>query len=261
MNENPTVSIIMPAFNCESTIGESIDSVLAQTFQDWELIIIDDASTDSTLSIIGDYTKKDRRIVFEHLQQNSGSAYAKNRALSIAKGDYVAFLDSDDLWKKQKLEKQISFMNEHNSCFSFTGYEFFSDKETTKRKYIRVPKTIKYKQYLKNTIIGNSTVIMNQRTLGRVTIQEGYLEDVLTWMFYLKKGIVADGINEVLMSYRVNKKSKSGKKVKNSKRYFNCLRENQHLPLISSFFYWFNYVLNASKKRLFARKRTVSLDE
>ena len=255
MSGLPLVSIIMPAYNCAETISESINSVLNQTFRDWELIIVNDASVDNTFDIITDYAKKDKRIECISLVKNSGSAYAKNCAIAHAKGDFIAFLDSDDLWHKTKIEKQLSYMIKNNSVFSFTAYEFFYKITDRKRKYFHVPKRIDYRRYLKNTIIGNSTVMMNQKALGTIEIQEGYLEDSLTWMFYLKKGIVADGIDEVLMSYRLRKQSKTSKKIKNSGRYFRCLRETQHLSLFVSLFFWCCYVFNACKKRLFTKKR------
>lgn len=255
---NIIVSVIMPAYNCSKTIGESIDSVINQTFTDWELIIVNDASVDNTKDIIEKYLNKDSRISLYSLEKNSGSAAAKNYGLKFSIGRYVAFLDSDDIWFEKKLEIQIDFMQKNGACFSFTGYEFFNDSSMKKRKYITVPKSINYRKYLSNTIIGNSTVVLDKKIIGNVIIQNGYLEDVLTWMYYLKKGFIANGINQVLMSYRVYSQSKSGKKIKNSKRYFKCLRETQNLSFFVSVYYWIFYVINASKKRLFAKKRTIS---
>jgi len=253
----PLVSIITPAYNCSKVISETIESVLSQEYENWEMIIVNDASTDNTQKIIEKYTNLDARIKLYKLEINSGSATAKNYAIKKSHGKYIAFLDADDLWEKKKLKIQIEYMEMTRCAFSFTAYEFFSKSTDLIRKYIKVPKLITYKKYLSNTIIGNSTVIMNKDIIGNIEIKNGYLEDVLTWMFYLKKGFNAYGINNVLMSYRVYKESKSGKKLKNSKRYYRCLRKDQNFSIVKSIYFWFRYALNASKKRVFAKKRKI----
>lgn len=247
------VSIITPAYNCEKTIKETIDSVLLQTYENWEMIIVDDSSTDNTLNILCELSNTDHRIKIYHLKNNSGAAAAKNYAIEMASGRYLAFLDSDDLWKKEKLTKQISFMQKNNCCFSYTGYEFFHCSSDKNRRALSVPKSVTYKKYLGNTIIGNSTVVIDRNYIPGFKFENGYLEDVLTWMFYLKKGFIAFGIDENLMSYRVYHESKSGNKFKNAKRYFYCLRKIQKIPFVFCLFYEFLYLINATAKRLFAK--------
>lgn len=254
MNTNNLVSIITPAYNCSMVVGETIKSVLDQTYEDWEMIIVDDASTDDTLEIVNSYASKDKRIKVFAMKQNRGSASAKNFAIDKAKGRYIAFLDADDLWMRDKLKKQIFFMEKNNFPFTFTAYEFM--KEKSKYRYsFNVPKSINYKKYLGNTIIGNSTVIIDRFVIGDVHIEEGFLEDVLTWMFILKQGYVAHGLNENLMAYRVYSNSKSGKKIKNAHRYFKCLIETQNINVFCALFYQISYLLHALKKRIFTKKR------
>lgn len=253
---SPLVSIITPAFNCENVFAQTIESVLSQDYSNWEMIIVDDCSTDSTRSVAEAYARMDGRIRVYSLSSNSGSSEAKNFALSKAKGRFIAFLDSDDVWPRNKIQRQLQFMTENGYAFSFTAYEFMKTNDPV-RKVLSVPKSVNYKQYLRNTIIGNSTVMMDAEMIPGIRVQSGYLEDVLTWMFYLKKGFVAYGLNENLMSYRISIDSKSGKKIKNSQRYFKCLREQQKLGFLKSCFYFLCYSVNATKKRLFAKKRIV----
>ena len=170
----------------------------------------------------------------------------------MSNGRFIAFLDSDDCWKPNKLERQIQFMLENEYGFTFTDYEIMNNKKALKHKHVyHVPNKITYKQYLKNTIIGCLTVVMDKEKLGNVEVEIGNLEDVLTWMKYLKKGYDAYGLKENLACYRVTENSVSSNKFKNAKRYFICLRKYQNLSLMKSLYYEFFYICNAIKKRLF----------
>lgn len=249
-NNNQLVSVITPAYNCEKYIEECIESVLNQTYNNWEMIIVNDKSSDNTQSIIESYVEKDSRIRLFNQEKNAGVAAARNKALELSEGRFVAFLDSDDAWKSNKLEKQLGFMLENSYGFTFTAYEIMSDKPEEKKKIFRVPEKINYYQYLKNTIIGNLTVVMDKEILGDIRVEVGYLEDVLTWMKYLKEGHIAHGLNENLAIYRVTKNSISSNKFRNAKRYFWCLRQKQKLPLIRSIYCQIGYMFNATKKRL-----------
>lgn len=247
---NHLVSVITPAYNCAEYIEECIESVLNQTYQNWEMLIVNDKSTDHTQSIVESYVKKDPRIKLFNQEKNAGVAAARNKALELSQGRFVAFLDSDDAWKPNKLERQLEFMFENNYGFTFTSYEIMSVKPLDKKKIFRVPAKINYNQYLRNTIIGNLTVIMDKELLGEIRVEVGYLEDVLTWMKYLRQGHIAYGLDENLAMYRVAENSVSSNKFKNAKRYFWCLREKQKLSLIKSIFCQMGYMFNATKKRL-----------
>lgn len=247
---NYLVSVITPAYNCAEYIEECIESVLNQTYQNWEMLIVNDKSTDNTQSIVESYANKDPRIKLFNQERNAGAAAARNKALELSQGRFVAFLDSDDAWKPNKLERQLEFMLENKYGFTFTSYEIMSVKPLDKKKIFRVPEKINYNQYLKNTIIGNLTVIMDKELLGEIRVEVGYLEDVLTWMKYLRQGHIAYGLDENLAMYRVAENSVSSNKFKNAKRYFWCLREKQKLSLMKSIYCQVGYMFNATKKRV-----------
>ncbi len=251
MDTNFLVSVITPAYNCQKYIQNCIDSVLRQTYQNWEMIIVDDKSTDHTAEIAQASAAKDSRIKVIKQSKNTGAATARNRAISAASGRFIAFLDADDAWKPNKLEKQIAFMLDHNYAFTFTAYEIHSFLVKGNTKVFHVPHSITYNQYLKNTIIGNLTVILDRQLMGEITIVKGHLEDVLTWMKYLKMGFTAYGLNESLAIYRVTKFSISGNKLRNAKRYYHCLRREQKLNLFQSIWCQAGYLFHAIRKRLF----------
>lgn len=257
MNEY-LVSIIVPAYNCENTIAETIESVLQQTWSNWEMIVVDDCSTDNTRQIVEQYSEKNDRVRLIRHKTNSGSAASRNTAISHANGRFIALLDSDDLWKPCKLEKQIAYMIDNDLPFTYTAYETFS-KEKRKRTVIQVPGSVTYYQYLKNTIIGCLTVVIDKEKISDFHMEPGYLEDVLTWMHYLKKGFIAYGINENLAEYRVITGSKSNNKFKNSKRYYECLKV-QKLNLMQRLYYEVCYMFNATRKRIFGKKYVPETD-
>lgn len=252
VQEQPLVSVVTAAYNCGKTIGETIESVRAQTYRNWEMLIVNDCSSDSTASVVEAYTQIDPRIKLINLSKNSGAAKARNTAIENAKGRFIAILDSDDLWKKEKLKSQIRFMLENNYGFTFTSYETFHDSSDDRRRVFRAPKSIRYKQYLRNTIIGNLTVVIDREKIPDFYVVRGHLEDVLTWMHFLNKGHVAYGLDKNLASYRVASTSKSGNKLKNAKRYFECLKV-QPISRIECVVYEFCYLFNATKKRLFGK--------
>lgn len=249
---NGLVSIITPAYNCEATIKETIESVIAQTYTNWEMIIVNDCSTDHTADVINKY--KDERIKLINLEKNSGTAIARNTAIGAARGRYIALLDSDDLWKPQKLEKQIKFMENNKYAFSFTAYDVFINPNDKVRRLFEVPFSIKYKEYLSNTIIGCLTVVVDRSQIPDFHMEKGYLEDILTWMYYLRRGIIAYGLNENLASYRIVPGSKSSNKIENSKRYFQCLRIQPGLSFFECIIHELGYALNALKKRILGKK-------
>lgn len=248
------VSIITPAYNCANVISETIESVLAQTYDEWEMIIVNDCSKDNTVDVVNSYCEQDSRIQLVNMKSNSGSAAARNRGIELANGKYIALLDSDDVWKPQKLERQISFMNDNHYAFTFTAYDVFYDSSEKTRRLFEVPKSIKYKEYLSNTIIGCLTVVIDKEQIPGFHMEQGYLEDILTWMYYLRNGVVAYGLNENLASYRVVPGSKSSNKLANAKRYFSCLKEQPNLTSIACVRHEIGYAYNALKKRLFGKK-------
>ena len=252
-NDN-LISVITPAYNCANTIEETILSVRSQTYGNWEIIIVDDCSKDNTVEIVKQHSLLDDRIKLICLEQNSGSATARNTAINHASGKYIALLDSDDLWKPEKLERQLRFMETHGYAFTFTAYDVFKDVSDVGRRIFEVPKSINYNQYLRNSIIGCLTVMVDKDQIPDFHMESGYLEDVLTWMYYLKHGVVAYGLNENLASYRVSSGSKSAKKIKNAQRYYQCLKQQDRVGIVLRLFSQIGYIYNATKKRLFSKK-------
>ena len=167
MNKEELISIIVPVYNSEKFIKDTIKTVEEQTYENWELLLVNDCSTDNSKKIIEEYEKKDKRIKLIDLEQNSGAAIARNTGIDRANGKYIAFLDSDDLWEKEKLEKQIKFIKKNNCVFSFTGYEFANEDGIGNGRVVTVPFKINYKQALKNTTIWTSTVIFDVEKLGK----------------------------------------------------------------------------------------------
>lgn len=249
--EQALVSIITPTFCSEKTIKKTIRSVREQTYPHWEMIIIDDASTDRTRELLREAAKADNRIKPFFLRENRGAAFARNRALELAQGRYIAFLDSDDCWKTKKIEEQLRFMEMHHYAFTFTGYELMDADGHLLNKLISAPSRVTYKRMLKNTIVGCLTVMIDRQQIGDFRMPDlRSRQDLATWLSLLKKGAVAYGLNETLAEYRISgKESLSGNKWKAAKKTWFVYRRVEHLPLLASCWYFVNYATNAFIKR------------
>ncbi|QHE63334.1 glycosyltransferase [Rossellomorea vietnamensis] len=250
-HEQDLISIVTPTYNAEAFILDTVKSVQAQTFNNWEMIIVDDCSKDNTVDIIKDLLKSDSRIKLIELKVNSGAAVARNTALLKARGRYVAFLDSDDKWFPEKLEKQINFMKHRNIAFSFTSYEFMDQYGNNTGKIVRVPSQIDYAGLLKNTIIGCLTVMLDTNKLGKVEMPNiRTRQDTALWLSILKKGNVAYGIQEPLAMYRKVTGSISSNKFKMAKNNWNMYRRVEKLSVLHSIWCFVNYAYNALKKNI-----------
>ncbi|WP_367378202.1 glycosyltransferase family 2 protein [Enterococcus gilvus] len=255
MRSEPLVSIIMPSYNSEQYIRHSINSIQKQTYQNWELFVIDDCSNDDTVSIVEGMSIDDDRIKVRVLNKNQGAAVARNTGLSISSGNYIAFLDSDDRWFPQKLEKQVGFMEKEGVAFSFTGYEFIQQNPDEKRKVVHVKKVMTYKDVLKDTRIGTLTVVINRELTGDFSmplVRRG--QDLLTWVLILKRGFNAYGIDESLSEYRVVKGSLSNDKFTALKRTWNNYKNHLDLNFFQAGYYFAFYALNAVKKHYFEKE-------
>lgn len=245
------VSIITPVYNAERFIAETIKSVQMQTYDNWEMILVDDVSSDNSEKIIKEFQEKDKRIKYVKLKENSGAAVARNKGIEKSKGRYIAFLDSDDLWKFEKLQKQIQFMKENDYGFTFTSYELMKEDGTKLDKVVKVPNKIDYNGLLKNTIIGCLTVTIDREKIGDFRmplIRKG--QDTATWLLILKNHNYAYGLNEVLAEYRVVNGSISSNKIGALKRTWKIYREVEDLNLTKSCFVFSCYIINALKKRI-----------
>lgn len=243
------VSIITPSYNAAAYIAETIESVLAQTYTNWEMLIVNDCSKDNTAEIVQSYAAKDKRIKLINLKQNSGAAVARNTAIQNAKGRYIAFLDSDDLWKKEKLQKQIEFMQQNVYAFTYTSYEHFKGIKENIQNQVQIPKSLNYKQELRGNQIGCLTVILDRTQIQNIHFTTQKHEDYILWLNILKQGTIAYGIQESLALYRTgNSKSISGNKMQSALWTWKVYRESQNLSVVKSMYYMWFYVMNGLRK-------------
>lgn len=251
MDNEDLVSIIVPVYNAEEFINDTIKTVQDQTYKNWELIMIDDCSTDRSTEQILKY--KSDKIKLIKLKKNSGAAICRNTGTKEAKGRYIAFLDADDLWKKEKLEVQLKFMKDKKCAFSFTGYEFADKDGVGNGKIVKVPEKINYKQALKNTIISTITVMLDTNKLDKELILMPNVrrgQDTATWWKILKKEEFAYGLNKNLSLYRRGNNTLSSNKMKALKRTWNLYRNVEKLNLIDSIYNFSIYTINAIRRRI-----------
>ena len=228
--EDEKVSIIMPAYNCERFITEAIHSVQAQTYTNWELIVVDDCSTDQTREIIEKFALEDRRIISLKNEKNSGAAASRNKAVEAASGRYMAFLDSDDLWIKDKLEKQIGFMRSKHYSFTCTSYEKMD--ESSKKLGIVIPALNADYEGLLKRCPGNSTVIYDSNVLGKYKIPLiKKRNDYIMWLAVIKNAKELHGLDIILGFHRVGMKSISSNKFSLVKYHWRIYREIEKLPI------------------------------
>lgn len=238
------VSIVTPLYNSEKYIEETILSVLDQTYNNWEMLIIDDCSTDNGPNIVKKYTEQDERIKYLKLEENSGAAVSRNKAIELAEGEYIAFLDSDDLWKSNKLEKQLKFMKDNNCIFCCTAYEQIDEESKSLQKIVKPVEKCSYNRLLLDCPVGNSTVMYNVEKMGKFEIPNiRKRNDDALWLQMLKKEKYIYGMNEVLMKYRIRKNSISSNKLKVIKYHWILYREIEHLGILRSVFHIFYWCL------------------
>jgi len=211
--QNPLVSIITPCYNSEKYIQEAIQSVQNQTYQNWEMIIVDDASTDETVAIIDKIASIDNRIKVVRLYKNSGTGIARNCALDFANGKYIAFLDADDLWKSEKLEIQINFLQTNNIPFTFSYYDCVDEEGKSLNLRIEAPKHLSYRQLFFCNYVGNLTGIYDVDYFGKISISSTRKrQDWMLWLTILQKIKLAHIVMQSLAYYRVRQNSISASK-------------------------------------------------
>ena len=245
------VSVIMPCYNMEKYISEAIMSVRQQTYPHWELLIVDDASTGNTMNVIESHAQQDERIRYSTKSEHSGIAACRNLCIKMAQGHYLAFLDADDIWHPDKLETQLRFMTEKQIGFPYSSYDCIDENGQPLNKSVKAAGNLDYEAYLRNTIIGCSTVMVNKDIVGDVVVPLFRTsEDTATWLDILKKGHLAYAIDEPLVSYRIRRRSASSNKLKASADLWKVYRENEKLPFFKALYYFGCYAFNAIKKRL-----------
>lgn len=227
------VSVITPCYNGEHTLREIIDSVIKQTYQNWELLIVDDCSTDSSAKIIKNYAEKDSRIRYFRTDKPSGSpSHPRNIGIENAKGKYIAFLDSDDVWLPDKLEKQIKFIEANNYDLVYSFYEKMNWDGKRDNRLIQTRKISTYRSLLKSNSIPCLTSLVSRRAIGDTRFKQIPQEDFCFWLDILKKGYTAHNICEVTALYREAKNSRSANKLDMFKGYWNVIRNHQHIGLM-----------------------------
>lgn len=240
-------SVVMPAYNCAETIAESIESVLQQSWPDFELIIVDDCSTDATVDILAAYSKQDSRIRMLRQEKNLGVALARNRAIEAAKGHLIAFLDADDLWLPQKLARHKEYFDA-GQLIVFSSYTRFG--ESLQEKKVEAPRLVTYGDLLKSNCIGNLTGSYHAGVLGKVYQQPVGHEDYLMWLQLIKLSGYAVGISEPLARYRVRNDSISSGKFKSALWTWQLYRNHLQMRLFESAIYFISYVYHGIAKRV-----------
>ena len=243
-----SVTIIMPSYDSEKFIIESIESVLVQTYSNWELIIVDDCSPDDSNKIITKYVDSDGRIKLIKLQKNSGPAVARNTAIEAASGRYIAFLDSDDVWLPNKLETQINFMHDNDLAFTYSSYRLVGEDNEHLGVFITKDK-ISYFDMLKTCSVGCLTAIYDTKKIGKqympLILKR---QDYGLWLKILKLIGETKGISEPLATYRIRKNSVSSNKVKAAKYQWKIYRDIEKLSFLKSLYYFVFYAYNGVTK-------------
>lgn len=245
------VSIIMPMHNSAHYLHESIDSVLTQTYQDWELLIIDDASIDDSVAIANEYAEQcDRIKVFRNPHPIHMPSAPRNIGVKKAKGRYIAFLDSDDVWFPQKLEQQLSFFADSRVAIVFSNYEKMDENSVRANRIISASPQATYTSLLKGNIIGNLTAIYDTEKVGKIDIQDIRHEDYALWLSILKKGYIARNTQTVLAAYRESSQSVSSNKLKVTAWQWDIYRNVEHLSIARSAYYFCFYAIKAFRKSI-----------
>lgn len=248
------VSIIVPVYNAEKYIGETIASVTAQTYENWELLLVEDCSSDGSLAAIRRCMeeREDSRIRLLRQPSNIGAAGARNRGLEEARGRYIAYLDADDLWAPKKLEKELCFLRETGAAFAFTGYEFADEQGQGTGKVVHVPRTLCYRQALSNTTIFTTTVMFDTAKIGKEELAMPVIksEDTALWFRVLRKGYTAYGLDENLVRYRRSGGTLSANKLEAIRRIWHLYRRAEGLSLPRSAWHFCFWAVRAVKRRL-----------
>lgn len=246
------VSVIMPNYNSEQYISDAIESVLAQTYQDWEMLIVDDCSTDRSYEIIESYARKDSRIKAYRTERHCGSpGLPRNVAVGHARGRYIAFLDSDDQWMPEKLESQLRlFESADDAAVVFSFYEKISESGERYDRIVKSPSTVSYKQLLKGNVIGCLTGMYDSHKVGKIPLANIGHEDYLMWLTILKTGFCARNTNDVQALYRVRNRSFSANKLKAAQWQWQIYRRSEELGVLFSIYNFMFYTCKALRKSL-----------
>lgn len=246
------VSIVTPVYQAEKFLPATLAAVRAQTYTDWEWLLVDDASPDQSKALLNKAAAADERLKVLTHEKNQGAAVARNTGLAAARGQYVAFVDSDDLWEPEKLARQVAFMQERELAFTYTNFSLISEAGETLKERVSLPKQLTYSGLLKNTAIACSTVVIDVSQLGDFQmplVRKG--QDTATWLMLMReRGVTAYLLDEVLNHYRQVQGSVSSNKFKALKRTWHTYRQLEGLSWPVAAYNFLCYAFNALKRRL-----------
>lgn len=248
----PEVSIVVPVYNAAAYLEQTVEMVRRQTFSDWELLLVDDGSSDASVRIAEELAKADERIRLFVQKQNGGAAKARNAGIREAAGRYLAFLDADDIWQPQKLERELAFLKEKQAAFVCTSYEFGDEEGNGTGKVVHVPPVLTYRKALSRTVIFTTTVLLDLEKLPGelVRMPDVKSEDTATWWQILRAGYAAYGLDENLAVYRRPRQSLSSNKVEAIRRIWYLYRKQEKLPLVPSIWYFCFWAVRATLRRV-----------
>lgn len=239
----PTVSIITPVYNSAPFLGKTLQSVINQSFEDWEMILVDDCSTDNSVQIIKELAEQDNRLILLENEENLGQIKSRNRAIERAMGRYIAMLDSDDIWHPQKLEKQLVHFEDTGCVIQHAYYEQIDENGNSLERIVKAPIKINHRRLLRSNYMGCLTVIYDTGKVGKAFMPEvGKRDDWACWLSILKQGHEAYCIPEVLAYYRVRKNSLSSNKLKMLYYNWRILTSHQGVSPWEAIFFMVNHI-------------------
>ncbi len=245
----PLVSVITPAYRAANSIDRTIASVSSQSVTDWQMLVVDDASPDDTGHVVTQWARKDSRIALLQLSKNGGPARARNEAIRESKGQFLAFLDSDDSWPPEKLERQLAFMRATGAVISYTAYHRASGDPAMRSAQIHIPRRLTYRDLLGNTAIATSTVVLDRDRLGwQVQMKPVFYDDFALWCDILRAGHIAHGLDEDLMEYAVVPGSYSRNKARSAREVWRAYRQVERLGMAYSVWCFARYAVRGSIK-------------
>lgn len=243
---NELVSIIMPMHNSAKYVGEAIASVIAQTYPHWELLVIDDVSTDNSCDIVRQYQAQDSRVHLLFNDNHTGRPSSpRNVGVKHAKGRYIAFLDSDDIWFPEKLQQQIPLFVSEKVAIVYSNYEKMDEDGHRANRIVKAPAFATYRSLLSGNVIGNLTGIYDKEKVGKVEFLDIHHEDYVLWLSILKKGFIAQNTHTTTAAYRILKSSISSNKLQVLPWQWSIYRDIERLSLLSSVYHFINYAVKA----------------
>lgn len=251
MSEAPLVSIVLPCYNAAAFLAETLDSVIAQTFGDWECIAVDDASSDGTAGVLEDYARRDPRIRPRFLPRNGGAAASRNAGLAGLRGRYLAFLDADDLWEAEKLRLQVERLKATGAALSHTSYRFINEAGAPMPGGVKAAPRVDLRRYLRTTEIGMSTAVLDRDQVGAFEFRDIRIcQDTHLWLALLRRGFISEGLPEPLVKYRVREGQISGSKIAMARQVFALYEEIGEIPAWERRVSFAFYAANGLRKRL-----------